>query len=151
MDIIEQINSHDWFYLVDIGEPKDNVLRLVIEEAVLGAPKDVSLGGLPLPQARRIISTDECFAYEIVFNTYIAYVVCNESFAGASPSEVFTGRHFRVYAKSRFLDYIQETTLASNLHPGPYRHFEIVCLNHVVDVASVDEPSIRVLQGVEEQ
>jgi len=146
MDLIEQINSHDWFYLTYIGEPADNVLRLVIEEAVLDVPRDIKLGGLPLRQARRIVSTDECLAYEIIFSTYIAYVVCNESFAAADASDIFTGRHFRVYEKSCFLDYIDKATLASESYPGPYRHFEIVCLNHVVDVASVDEPSIRVLQ-----
>ncbi len=145
MDMIEQINSCDWFYLAQIGEPKDNMLRLVIEEAVLGTPEDINLGGLPLPQAQRIISTDQCLAYEIIFRTYIAYVVCNESFAKSDPGDVFTGRHFRMYRKSQFLSYVRETTLACDLHPGPYKHFEIICLNHVVDVASVDEPSIRIL------
>jgi hypothetical protein len=147
MDVIEQINSRDWFYLGDIREPADNALRLVIEEAGLGAPQDRSLGGLPIPQARPVGSARASFTCEILFKTYIAYVVCNESLSTVDDSEVFTGRHFRVDTRSRFLDYVQETTLANVVLHEPYRHYCIICLNHVVDVASMDEPSIRILKG----
>ena len=33
MNPIEQIDSHEYLYLTEIGEPEVNVLRIVIEEA----------------------------------------------------------------------------------------------------------------------
>jgi len=38
MNLIEQIDRHDYLHLVEISEPAVNVLRVVIDEAKAGAP-----------------------------------------------------------------------------------------------------------------
>lgn len=149
MDLTERINSHEFLYLVDIGEPGDNVLRLVVQEARANIPPQQDSSEAPSRSWGSIIPTDDCVAYEITFRSYVAYSVWNESLATGDSSEEFTGRLFRVYSKSRFLDYVSREALVVDLgdgmlYPGFYQHFAIICLNHVVHVASVDQPSIVV-------
>ena len=80
MNLIEQINNHKYLYLTEIGEPEDNVLRLVIEQARTGdEERDVTVGETTFSGLRDIISDEFCFAYEIIFESYIAYSVLNRS------------------------------------------------------------------------
>ncbi|HRS09849.1 MAG TPA: hypothetical protein P5068_01970 [Sedimentisphaerales bacterium] len=135
MSLIDQINQHEYLYLATIGEPGNNTLCLVIEEAKLGEPEaDAMVGDIPLPGSRPIISDADCCAYEIFFDSYIAYSVRDECFTVADDAEVFEGVNFCIYSKSHFLDYIQKATIANEEHPGPYRHYGINCLNHIIDV-----------------
>jgi hypothetical protein len=151
MNLIEQIDRHEYLYLTEIGEPEDNVLRLVIEEARAGGePGDMKIGDVTLSGARPIVSDEHCFAYEVVFGSYVAYSVRNESFVGQDESEEFTGRRFCVYSKSRFLDYIRAATFASDDYPGRLNHYGINCLNHIVDVVSVEEPRVDILRRAQQ-
>jgi hypothetical protein len=145
MNLIEQIDRHTYLYLTDIGEPKDNVLRLVIEEArASGELEDIKIADVTLPDVRSIVSDESCHAYEILFGSYVAYAVRNESYGVPDESEEFTGRRFCVYSKSRFLDYVRLATFASDDYPGKLNHYGINCLNHIVDVVSIEEPRISI-------
>ena len=147
MNLIEQINQHRYIYLTEIGEPDVNVLRIAIEEAkVSGETEDIDLGTAKITDVHLIISDETCYSYEIIFGSYIAYAVLNESYASVDESEKFTGRNFRVYSKSNFLDYIRAATFASEDCPGKFTQYEIACLDHIVEVVSVDEPEIKMLR-----
>ena len=147
MENVDQINQHAYLYLTEIGEPEDNVLRLVIEEArPSGEPQELKIGDVTLSGARPIVSDDTCFAYEVVFGSYVAYSVRNESYTLEDKSEEFTGHLFRAYSKSHFLDYIRVATIASDDYPGKLNHYEIVCGNHIVDVVSIGEPVICIVR-----
>jgi hypothetical protein len=151
MNLIEQLDRHKYLYLTEIGEPKENVLRLVIEEArASGEPEDMKIGDVTLSAVRSIVSDEFCFAYEVVFGSYVAYSVRNESYVGQDESEEFTGRLFCVYSKSRFLDYVRVATFASDDYPGKLNHYGINCLNHIVDVVSVEEPQINILRRAQQ-
>ena len=69
----------------------------------------------------------------------------NESFTTQDDSEIFSGRLFRVYSDSKFLDFVKSGTIATKDYPGPFKHYGIVCLNHDLDVVSVQEPEIQEL------
>src|SRR5829696_9636163 len=147
MEHVDQINQHAYLYLTEIGEPEDNVLRLVIEEArASGEPEEMKIGDVVLSGARPIVSDDTCYAYEVVFGGYVAYSVRNESYTPEDKSEEYTGRLFRVYSKSHFLDYVWVATFASDEYPGKLNHYEVVCENHMVDVVSIGEPEIIVVR-----
>jgi len=147
MNLIEQINQHRYIYLTEIGEPSVNTLRIEIEEATVdGGAGAVNPGTDGANYGRPIISDETCNLYEVMFESYVAYAVLNECYASGDESEEFTGRHFRVYSKSNFLDYIRAATLASEDYPGKFTHYEINCLDHVVEIISVDEPKIRILR-----
>lgn len=81
---------------------------------------------------------------QLDFESYIGYSVINESFTSWDDYERFEGKKtFRIYSKSRFLDYISNATFASVEYPGPYLHYGIVCLDHIVNVVTISEPKVR--------
>ena len=59
---------------------------------------------------------------------------------------MFSGRFFRIYSKSTFLDYVSRATFASEQYPGPLSHVGLICQNHIVDVVSTKSPAIRRLR-----
>jgi hypothetical protein len=82
------------------------------------------------------------------FEAYIGYSVLNESITNLDDYEEFEGKAFRIYSKSRYLDYINVSTFASNDYPGPYKHYGIACLNHIIDIISTEEPIIKEIEVI---
>jgi hypothetical protein len=148
MKYFTEINEHLYLYLTDISEPEENELRLVIEEAKASGPEeDVKIGDKTIEGTRAILSTDDCAAYEVIFEDYIGYSVLNESYVSGDESEIFDGILFCIYSKSHYLDYISKGSFASADYPGPFKHYGFNCLNHIVDVASMSEPKIKRIRG----
>ena len=146
MDIAgsSDIESCPYLYLRELGEPADNRLRVVVEEAVAN-PSDYPAGG-PHSEYRPIESTENCRLFELLWDAYVAYGVRNESLTILDDTESRTGRLLCVYSQSHFLDYVRRATFATDEHPGPVQHISINCLNHVVDVVSVAPPRIHSLR-----
>ena len=141
----DEIDSCKFVYLRYLGEPEDNALRIVIEEAKADGPaQDVEvLPGHVLSGSRAIESDETCRTFELFWSSYVAYSVRNESFCTLDNSEVHEGRLFCVYSKSHFLDYVSRATFAREDYPGPLQHWGINCLNHVIDVVFTKEPTVR--------
>ena len=59
-----------------------------------------------------------------------------------SKCEEFEGKAFRVYSKSKFLDYVKATTYVTTDYPGPYNHYGFICLDHIINVVSSDAPIV---------
>ena len=137
------LDAHRWLYLTEITEPEENVLWLRIEE---GRVLDRVVGTHPVLSGRPIVADELGAAYEVVFPAYVAYAVRNESYTVADPYEVFTGRLAVTYTRSRFLDFVGAGTIASPAYPGPFTHYGLLCLNHIVDVAALEPPVVRVLR-----
>ncbi|WP_232289113.1 hypothetical protein [Paenibacillus sp. Aloe-11] len=76
------------------------------------------------------------------FEWYIGYSVRNESYTVWDDYEQFDGKIFRVYSKSRYLDFIKISTIATDDYPGPYKHYGISCSNHIIDIVSTSDPII---------
>ena len=139
-----EINSCKYLYLKEISEPEDNSLRIVIEEAIVENKSEiVSDTGL---LGNEISVTDRSRVFEIYFNSYIGYSVIDESLALPDDSEVFDGRIFCIYEKSNYLGYLKRASFASDDNPGPFVHYGFNCLNHIVDIASANEPEIQTLK-----
>ena len=81
---------------------------------------------------------------EIEFDSYIGFSIRNESYTLRYEYEVFEGRIFRLFEKSKYLDFIRLATFASEEHPGPFKHYGVAGLNHIVDIVSKDEPIVRI-------
>ncbi len=152
MNLIERIDAHQYLYLVEISEPEVNVLRIVIDEARASGEENRSLdvGETKISDLRPIVSDDDCQRYEIFFGSYIAYSVRNESYVVMDESEIFTGRLFNVYSQSHFLNYVRAATIASSDYPGAFVHYGMNCLDHIIDVISIDEPVINTLRRAEQ-
>jgi len=130
-----------YLYLDALSEPEDNALRAVVLEA--RSDMAVSTATVPVTNVSPIEHTRGCRVFEVTWDSYIAYSVRNESYA-QNGSDAFEGNLFRLCSKSHFLDYVACATFATSDYPGSFRHWSIVCLNHVVDVVSQVEPKVLV-------
>jgi|HubBroStandDraft_4_1064222.scaffolds.fasta_scaffold289344_1 hypothetical protein len=131
-------------YLREISEPKQNSLRLLIEEAEV-MPEEVAIRfvGREMGTGHLVRSTANSRLFEIVWDNYVAYSVTNESYTTRNESEEYSGRLARLYRKSHFLDYIALATLACQEYPGPLHHFQLVCECHMIDAVSTRSPRIE--------
>jgi hypothetical protein len=152
MNIIEQINNHKYLFLTEIGEPKENTLRIVVKEGKLQEPlkeanieEDNKVIKLLVQNNQTVISDENCFTYEIVFEKYIAYLVRNESYADDVDSESFFDKFFGVCTASAFLDYLQLIIFPTEIYPGKSTHYGLHTFNYIVDIGSVYEPNIKIL------
>lgn len=135
-------------YLEDIFETKDNYLRLTFSRSKLSKVSDPII-----IDANHSIKVDSAVdidyslpLIQIDFDWYIGYSVLNESYTVWDDYQKFEGKSFRIYTKSRYLDFINAGTIASIDYPGPFKHYKIVCLNHIIDIVSTNEPIIKEIQ-----
>jgi hypothetical protein len=71
----------------------------------------------------------------------------NESYARVDEYDVAqSGKLMKIYSKSHFLDYLALASIASKDYPGPFVHYGLICLNHVIDVACQTPPTINMLR-----
>jgi hypothetical protein len=139
-----EIDSCSGLFLREIAEPRENCLRLLLEEA-FALPEEVTVrvGETEIIGCHPVRSTESSRLFEIIWDGYVAYSVIAESFTSLDESEEFSGRLARVYSKSHFLDYVSRATLACKEYPGPLQHTELVCERHVIEVVSTESPWIR--------
>jgi hypothetical protein len=149
-DNLQLLDSAEYLYLRRISEPRDNMLRIIVQEATANRCKPpIAIPGMPkalFSGAAPIESTETCKTFVLSWPRYVAYLVTEEAVGscGNRKDEIFTGRFFRTYEKSHLLDHIARDTGA---HLKPYRHYKIICLNHLIDVVSTFPPDIEVIEG----
>jgi hypothetical protein len=151
-EAVGQLDSVKHLYLRHLFEPRDNSLRLIVEEAVenrsgvIRPQPELAVPDLAdiLRDASPIESIEGCRKFELYWKRYVAYLVTEEMVAscGAYEDEVYRGTLFRIYEKSHFLEHLARDTGG---HCDPVRHYKIVCLNHVIDVAAYAHPDVRLL------
>lgn len=140
---IEQLNSHTYLYLDSLWEEVDLELCILVDEAKVRG--NTSEGSAQASLYGAIVSDSTCQKYKITFKSYVAYSVRNESFTISDDEETFAGNLFREYSVSKFLDYVVSSTVAVEEIVGAYKHYQLVCSNHIIDVATAYEPSIEII------
>jgi hypothetical protein len=147
---LDSLNSVNYLYLRELSEPRDNSLRIVADEAILNRPAALPISS-DVPELAQIVtdyspieSTEDCKGFELLWKHYIAYLVTEECVGscGRYDDENYTGKLLRVYTKSHFLDHLARDTGG---HAEPLVHFKLICLNHLIDIASSFPPEIRLL------
>jgi hypothetical protein len=90
-------------------------------------------------------TTDPDRVFEIRWSTYVSYAVRSEHYCQWDSDEVWEGKHvFRVYSKSKFLDFVAGGTIAAEIFDEPFQHYQIQSLYPIIDVASWQAPQVRV-------
>jgi hypothetical protein len=91
-----------------------------------------------------IESTESCRTFELFWKHYVAYSVTEECVGscGRYEDETYTGKVLRMYTTSHFLNHLARDTGG---HIEPIRHYKLICLNHLIDVAAYAEPEIRLI------
>lgn len=141
-------------FMLSLSEGRDNELTVRIAPSYVGESREITEEEVPNPQLRRIlndsrpIEIDSERAYEITFDRYIIYQVGNESFCSGNPNDEFSGNFLRVYTRSFLLDNLSRMTDAQicddgSYYPAKWTHYQIITLNHIVDVISLKEPSVN--------
>ena len=148
----QALNSVKYLFLRQLSEPRDNSLLLVVQEAIenrLGAPSvhadDPELSQI-LTNTWPIESVEGCKTFELTWKRYATYLVTEElvGSAGDYDDEQYTGNVLRIYTKSHFLDHLATDTGG---HIDPIVHHKLICLNHLIDVASYAPPEIRLIES----
>ncbi len=147
-EIAKLLDSCHTLFLQEIGEPRENELRLLLLEGMRSDEAESrQVGGVTFEGLHRIGSTEGSRVFELIWNQYIAYAVTNESFAVANGCEnADSGRLLRFYSQSAFLDYVAHATVATAKFPGPYTHARVLSESHIIDVVSTAAPAFRALQ-----
>ena len=144
--VIEEMDSCKYLFLAAISEPEANSLRLTVDEGIVsGQSETLDIAGVAIPEVRSIDFTCKSRRFEICWPSYISYSIRNESFCTWDKEEQWVGNSFRTYSKSKFLEFVASGTFATSDYPGPFQHYEIVCVDHIVDVASQEAPTVRVV------
>lgn len=144
MNFATELNGYAYLFLKSIEELGEGVVRLTVEAGVENTEaKDIAIGGTVFSGLHQISASESTPEYEITFASYIAYAVRNESYASRDKQEVWQGKSFRVYSKSRFLDFVRSATFATAEYPGPFAHYSLGCQDHVIDIASTAQPEVR--------
>jgi hypothetical protein len=148
-DELDSLNSVKYVYLRELTEPRENSVRLVVDEAVVNESAPVGYPELPelaeiLSNASAIETVEGCKSFELFWKHCVAYSVTEELVGsnGTYADEAFSGRIFRVYTKSHFLEHLARDTGG---HFKPILHYKLICLNHLIDIASYDPPEIRLI------
>ena len=140
----EELDACSYLYLEAVSEPHANGLCLVLSEGIVSDQTEtLKIGDTEIPDVHPVEVTDASRWFEVVWDTYISYSVRNESYCSWDKDEEWSGNAFRIYTRSKFLDFVASGTFASDDYPGPFVHYEIVCSDHIIDVASEHPPTVR--------
>lgn len=119
-------------YLNELTEPEENSLRILINICSIDSPFEVE---------------KDSSTIQLDFESYISYSIINESFTEIDKYEISEGERFRIFTKSRYLDFVKISTIAEDIFPNdPFIHYCIPCLNHIIDIISFEEPKITELK-----
>lgn len=153
-DGARQINECEYLYIDSVRELEELTIELIVTEAKVQAQILVPRDESPVEQLRlgaRPIERDAtCRSFRLIFDQrhMVSYTVLNESYGRYPESpEQFAGKLFRVFSWSHLLEFTKRTTDAPDEHPGVLQHYEIACLNHVVDVICTGPPMIGIISG----
>ena len=132
----------EFCFVVRLYESEENSLVVVVRGSHLTGEKydDPSA----LIDAERLESSPSDPAVELRWNSYILYAVRNESYTALDEYEVVSNRKavLRVSTRSRFLDYLKNSTFADESYPGRFVHYQLCTSNHIIDVASQEPPEV---------
>jgi hypothetical protein len=154
-DARSSLDSVQYLYLRVLLEPRDNALRIVVQEAICNREKPVKSDPDVSPElnalrsgAFPIESTANCKTFMVEWKHYVAYLVTEECVGscGSYDDEIYTGRLFRTYTQSHFLDHLAHDTGG---HFEPLEHHKLICLNHLIDVVATKPPTISIIDVVD--
>ena len=145
-----QMDACQYILLQSLSETDELCLTIVVREAGTLTEDESKRRSpeQPVEDARLIDVEEDSRTFVLTWSSYVSYAVRNESYALETPRDsIVSGRYLRLFQTSAFLDYVALTTFADEDYPGPLMHVEVACLNHIVDVVSVQPPTIRVSSG----
>lgn len=153
MNVIDQINQHYGLFISYVAQIGDQELVVFFSEARVDKAKNEEMTfnkgteyEVSLTDINPIVSDDSCRKYKAVFNRFLVYQVIDESCIAWDDAEVFEGRLFGTFTKSRFLEHIDSHLIIDWYQEQPdmkYTHYQICGLDFIVDVAAQESPLVE--------
>lgn len=142
MNYTDLMNLEGYFILDEIIENETYPLKITIQRETMNSQsEEVEIGKDVINDSYPIEMDNKLPVLQINFNSYVSYSVFDESFHIVE--DKFKGNLIRIYEKSRYLDFVRQTTIAEQIYQDKELfHYEIVCLDHVIDIVSFDKPII---------
>lgn len=136
-----------YFEALEIRQPSEDTLRVVIAEAVVRAEVDEIHGELKM-RASPITVGPDSRVFAFLWDNFVAYTMTLESYylPEAEKPVAQTGV-FREFSQSRYLADLRAATFAEAVHRKVMRHWQLATLNHIVDVAGWNPPEVRHLKS----
>ena len=150
-EFMQEINALPYLYLDRVFDLGDNeaVIELVAAKVEEGTPEDAEdiRAGFgektaELVKGCRRIVPDESRKWRLTFVNCIAFTVLNESYFSGDRGTVDKDGRVCVTENSDWLDYLRKASFAHRMIKG-IRHFEIRCIDHIVNVAADREPPVE--------
>ncbi len=140
---MKQLEDCKYLYLEELFEPNTNELVIILTEGrVAEEITDIIIGEQKIENVKEVKIDVNSKRFKVYFSSYISYSVINESYTTLDEYEEFEGHNFRVYSKSRFLDYVSKGTIATKDYPGPFIHYGLCCCDHIIEILSTKKPTI---------
>ncbi len=133
-----------YLFLGNIEEPGTNSLRISINRATISSKsEDVIFDKHTIYNGHPIEIDKTSQVINIEFDSYVSYSVSDESFHFVNQEDEFIGNSVRLFTKSTYLDFVSNGTIAQDIYSyKELMHYQIVCLDHIIDIVSFDKPSI---------
>jgi len=143
LSYLKLLNYQGSIFLNDLYEPEENMLRVLVDKATTNKIfEEKKINNDVIEEIPIVIDTNTPIL-QIDFPTYISYSVNNEGYMADDRYESYYGYTFRMYTKSKFLDYVNSRLFAKSVFPDEeYIHYQIPCFNHIVDVVTFSEPIV---------
>ena len=143
MNNYDKLNTAQHLFLTKIIEPEENTLEFELTLGIVEkTEKNLLIEGVNLGPVRPISYNESSSVFRIVFESYIAYAVINESYENIGESEC-NGNKIQTHTKSNFMDYVKADTFATDDYPGTFKHYMFITLRHIVNIVSTVEPKIE--------
>lgn len=146
MEYFDEINALKYLFLKKMENLPANRLSITVKEATISEEEeDLIISDKNIGSAKRILADGPGKEYEFFFKSYGAYSVVNESFSIYQDDEKRVGRLFCIYSKSHYLDFVHNDTLVDDIYDynGELKHYAINCLDHIINIVTIDEPAIK--------
>lgn len=131
-------------HLCGVNVGLDDTLELVVRHAV-SQPGDSVIGrdGWDILSYPTKVEPSETF--RISFRSYVTFSVRREHLFPPDADAEFEGAQFIRFKKSRYLEFVTNTSYGEDVHPGSNYHYGLYCLNQLVDVISKEAPYVAFL------
>jgi hypothetical protein len=146
MKYFEEINNEKNILITKIFEPDENSLEFELGIGQVSEfVEEIIINENIISSARRIQFDKDSIRFKVFFETYICYSVINESYESLGGNK-FDGNKIRIYSDSNFLNYLKADTFATLDYPGEFKHYAFISQNHIINIASLQEPNIEKLK-----
>lgn len=152
-EFIEDVNREKYLYAENIRE-EDGSLVIELYGTVTGTSDEEDIAALAGEFGEQVaellkdsapIDVNEDRHWTVRFEGYIGYAVINESFDNGDRATLDNNEPVVTADDSDWLDYIKVSTFAHQVREG-IKHYQIRCLENIINVASDEQPFIDSIQ-----